>query len=63
MDPGVFVPLAVSAFVVMIVALTSFAGLHDREMQTREALGRAEFEHRSHMAELDRELARLRQGS
>ena len=62
MDAGVFVPLAFFAAVVLIVALSSFAGLHDREMQTRETLGRAEIEHRARMAELDRELSRARQG-
>lgn len=62
MDAGVFIPLAVFAAVVLIVALAGFAGLHDREMQTRESLGRAEIDHRTRMAELDRELARLRQG-
>ena len=63
MDAGVFVPLAVFAAVVLIVALSSFAGLHDREMQTRENLARAEMEHRTRMAELDHELAKLRQGT
>jgi hypothetical protein len=62
MDAGVFVPLAAFAAVILIVALVNFAGLNDRETQTRESLGRAEIEHRTRMAELDRELARLRQG-
>ena len=62
MDAGVFIPLAVFAAVSLIVGLTSFAGLHDREMQTRENLGRAEIEHRTRMAQLDQELVRLRQG-
>jgi hypothetical protein len=62
MDAGIVIPLAGFAFVALIVALTNFAGIHDRETQTREALGHAEIEHRSRLAELDRELARLRQG-
>ena len=62
MDAGVFIPLAAFAAVVLLVALTNFAGLHDREMQTRESLGRAEIEHRAQLADLDRELTRLRQG-
>ena len=61
MEAGIFVPLAAFAGVVLLVALTSFAGLHDREMQIRENLGRAEIDHRARMTELDRELARLRQ--
>jgi hypothetical protein len=63
MDAGVFIPLAAFAAVVLLVALTSFAGLHDREMRVRENLGRAEVDHRVRIAELDRELTRLRQGS
>jgi hypothetical protein len=62
MDAGVFIPLAFFAAVILIMALLNFAGLHDREMQTREVLGRAEIEHRARIAELDRELSRLRQG-
>jgi hypothetical protein len=63
MNAGIFVPLAAFAAVALIVALVSFAGLHDRETEMRESLGRAEIEHRTQIAELDRELTRLRQGA
>ena len=61
MDPGILIPLAVFAMVVLIVALTGFAKIHDRETETRSSLGRAEAEHRARMAELDSELSRLKQ--
>lgn len=63
MDPGVFVPLTAFAAVALIVALINFTKIHDREMEARETLGRAEIEHRTRLAELEREIARLRQGT
>jgi hypothetical protein len=62
METGVLVPLAAFAFVVLIVALLNFTAIHDRESRTREILSRSEMEHRARVAELDRELTRLRQG-
>ncbi|HEY6290182.1 MAG TPA: hypothetical protein VI455_01290 [Terriglobia bacterium] len=61
MDAGILVPLGCFAMVVLIVALTSFAKIHDRETDTLSALGRAEAEHRARLAELDLELQRLKQ--
>jgi hypothetical protein len=62
MDAGILVPLAVFAAVVVIIGLVNFSGLHDRELATREFVRRMEAEHQIKMAELDRELARVRQG-
>ena len=63
MDAGIFIPLAAFLAVVLIVGLINVAGLHDREMRTRESLNRAEMDHRARIAELDHELAKLRQGA
>jgi hypothetical protein len=62
MDAGILIPLGCFAAVVLIVALVSFAKIRDREIDVLSALGRAEAEHRTRVAELDRELERLRQG-
>jgi hypothetical protein len=62
MDPGILIPLSCFAMVVLIVALVTFAKIRDREIEVVGAVGRAEAEHRTRVAELDRELARLRQG-
>ena len=62
MDAGILVPLGCFAAVVLIVALVSFAKIRDLEIQVLSTLGRAEAEHRTRVAELDRELERLRQG-
>lgn len=61
MDAGVLIPLAVFAAVVVIVGLVSFSGLRDREWQTMESVRRIESEHSLRMAELDRELQRVKQ--
>jgi hypothetical protein len=62
MDAGILIPLGVFAGVVLIVALVSFAKIRDREIEVLSTLGRAEAEHRSRVAELERELERLKQG-
>jgi len=62
MEAGVLVPLAVFAGVVIIIGLLNFSGLRDRELQTFESVRRMEAEHNIRMAELDRELQRLKQG-
>jgi len=62
MDAGILVPLGCFATVVLIVALTSFTKIHDRENDARSVLGQAEAEHRARLAELDRELERLKKG-
>jgi len=61
MEAGVLVPLAVFAGVVIIIGLLNFSGLRDRELQTFESVRRMEAEHNIRMAELDRELQRLKQ--
>jgi len=61
MDAGILVPLSCFAMVVLIVALVSFSKINDRENEARGVLGQAEAEHRARLAELDRELERLKQ--
>jgi hypothetical protein len=63
MDAGIVIPLGCFAAVVLIVALVSFAKIRDLEIQVLGNLGRAEAEHRTRVADLDRELQRLRQGA
>jgi hypothetical protein len=62
MDAGILIPLGCFAAVVLIVALVGFAKIRDREIDVLSTLGRAEAEHRTRVADLDRELKRLRQG-
>jgi hypothetical protein len=62
MDEGILIPLSCFAMVVLVVALVTFAKIRDREIEVSSALGRAEAEHRTRVAELDRELDRLKQG-
>lgn len=62
MDAGILVPLGCFAAVVLIVALVSFARIRDLEIEVLGNLNRAEVEHRTRVADLDRELERLRQG-
>ncbi|HUI41239.1 MAG TPA: hypothetical protein VL523_04645 [Terriglobia bacterium] len=62
MDPGLWIPLGGMAAVVLIVAMVQFAGVRDREVETRARLSQAEVEHRTRLAELDEQLRRLRQG-
>ena len=61
MDPGVFVPLAVFALVVVIVAITSTAKLRDQEVAVHQRLYQEELEHQRKMKELARELERVKQ--
>jgi hypothetical protein len=61
MDAGVFVPLAVFALVVLIVAITSMAKLRDKEMEVRQRLYTDELEHQRKMKELVLELERVNQ--
>jgi len=62
MEAGVLIPLATFAAVVVIIGLVNFSGLRDRELQTFETVRRMEAEHNIRMADLDRELQRLKQG-
>lgn len=62
MDAGVLIPLGAFAAVVLLVGLINFSSLHDREVATLDSVRRAETEHNARMAELDRELQRVRRG-
>jgi hypothetical protein len=61
MDEGILIPLACFAAVILVVALVTFAKIRDREIDVLSTLGRAEADHRARVAELDRELERLKQ--
>lgn len=61
MDAGILIPLAAFAGVVVIVGLVNFSGIRDREWQTMESIRRMEAEHNLRMAELDREIERVKQ--
>ncbi len=54
------IPLAVFAFVVMVVALGVTVKIHDLETETRYRLGHEEVEHRRKMQDLETELERLK---
>jgi len=62
MDEGILIPLACFAAVILVVALVTFAKIRDREIDVLSTLSRAEAEHRTRVAELDRQLERLKQG-
>ena len=59
MDAGVLVPLAVFAFVALVVAITSMAKLRDNEMEVHQRLYTEEQEHQRKMKELALELERI----
>jgi hypothetical protein len=56
MDPGVFIPLAVFAVVVLIVSITSVTKLRDNEVEVHQRLYREQLEHQRKMKELALEL-------
>jgi hypothetical protein len=56
MDAGIFIPLAVFAVVVLIVAITSVAKLRDNEVEVHRRLYTQELEHQRKMKELALEL-------
>lgn len=60
MGPGVLIPLACFAAVVIIIALVCFAKLHDVETQIYYRLRESEREHHEAMERLNGELMRLR---
>ncbi len=62
MDAGVFVPLAVFAVVVLIVAITSMTKLRDKEMEVHQRLHMEELEHQRKTKELTLELERVKHG-
>lgn len=55
------VPLAVFAMVALIVAVTQFASIRDKETEAARRIQLEEMEHRRKMRELDEELARVKQ--
>jgi hypothetical protein len=60
MDAGIFIPLAVFAVVVLIVAITSVAKLRDNEVEVHRRLYTQELEHQRKMKELALELERVK---
>ena len=63
MEAGVFVPLAVFAVVVLIVAIASMTKLRDREMEVHQRLYMEELDHQRKMKELSLELERVKHGT
>ncbi len=63
MNPGVLVPLAVFAMVVVLVAITAMAKLRDKEMEVHQRLHLEEMEHQRQMQELTSELERIKRAS
>jgi hypothetical protein len=60
MDAGIFVPLAVFAVVVLIVAIRNVAKLRDTEMEVHRRLYAEEMEHQRKMKELALELEQVK---
>ncbi len=60
MDSGVFVPIAVFAVVVLIVAITAMTKLRDKEMEVHQRLYLEELEHQRKMKQLALELERVK---
>ena len=58
-----FIPLAVFAMVVLIVAITQVANLRGKEMEVHQKLHLEEMEHQRKMRELELELERIKQGT
>ncbi len=58
-----FIPLAVFAMVVLIVAITQVANLRGKEMEVHQKLHLEEMEHLRKMRELELELERIKQGT
>ncbi|MGH9354354.1 MAG: hypothetical protein ACRD2G_19675 [Terriglobia bacterium] len=60
MGPGVGVPLAFFAAVVMIVALVHFIRIHDLEAEAHRRIHHMEMEHREIIQRLEQELSQLK---
>jgi len=56
------VPLGVFAVVVLVVAITKVASIHDVEVEVQQALHAKEMEHQRKMRELDEEIERIKKG-
>lgn len=63
MDSPFIIPLAGYALVVLIVAISQFTCLRDKETDTARRLQIEEMEHRRKMQELEMELARVKPGA
>ncbi len=63
MFPVFLTPIAGMALVILIVAIVSFAKIHEQETDVRFKLHAAEMEHQKRMKELELELERFRRGS
>lgn len=60
MNPGVAIPLAFFAAIVILVALVHFVRIHDLEVDTHLRIHQNEIEHRKAIERLDEELRGLR---
>ncbi|MGH9378122.1 MAG: hypothetical protein ACRD1I_04920 [Terriglobia bacterium] len=60
MGPGVGIPLAIFAAVVILVALVHFIRIHDLESEAQRRVHLCEMEHREVIQRLEDELNRLR---
>ncbi len=63
MFPVFLTPIAGMALVILIVAIVSFAKIHEQETDVRFKLHAAEMEHQKRMKELELELERFLRGS
>lgn len=61
MNPGVMIPLAAFALVIILVALVSLTRLHDQEVEAHNQILQSEASHREAVRRLDDELASLKQ--
>jgi len=58
-----WIPLAVFAMVVLIVAITQMVSLRETEVDVHQKLSASEMEHQRKMQELELELQRVKQGN
>jgi hypothetical protein len=58
-----FIPLAVFAMVVLIVAIVGLTKIRNLEVEVHQKLYLEEMEHQRKMKELELELARIKQGT
>jgi hypothetical protein len=58
-DAGIIVPLGAFAMTIIIVAITVFARMRDRELRAHQDLRLRELEHEQHLKELEVERLKL----
>jgi hypothetical protein len=58
-DAGIIVPLGAFAMTILIVAITVFARMRDRELRAHQDLRLREMEHERHLKELEVERLKL----